>query len=220
MTVTKADVSHVTSGKRKVDIFSDADHASDFSRRSTGANASLLQGPEGSRGLIDFGSKVQPSVARSSGESDSTHVGEVAKGLSESPVTAFEHDLIVRASEKTKIAAVVAQRVCFPIQDFVAWMLEGTNLSVAVDTLKVGATVAKAITISGSSKALKIVKKTMAVDLLNLRDTLHALKIKAEHVGSSENVADMWTKAISAQTLVHLNSLIRREAGHAQLFSN
>ena len=58
------------------------------------------------------------------------------------------------------------------------------------------------------------------MDLLNLRDTLHALNIKAKHVPSSENVADMWTKAISAQTLVHLKSLIGREAGHAQLFAN
>ena len=77
-------------------------------------------------------------------------------------------------------------------------------MSIVIDTLRVDATVAKAITISGSSKALEVVRKTMAVDLLNLRDTLHALNIKAKHVPSSENVADMWTKAISAQTLVHL----------------
>ena len=180
----------------------------------------MLLGDGGSKGLIHFGSKVQPSVARSSGESESTHVGEVAKGLSESPVTILEHELIVRASEKTKVAAVVAQRVCFPTQDFIAWVLDGTNLSVKVDTLRVDATVAKAITISGSSKTLEVVRKTMAVDLLNLRDTLHALNIAAKHVPSSENVADMWTKAISAQTLVHLKSLIGREAGHAQLFAN
>ena len=47
----------------------------------------MLLGDAGSRGLVDFGSKVQPSVARSSGEAESTHVGEVAKGLSDSPIT-------------------------------------------------------------------------------------------------------------------------------------
>ena len=54
----------------------------------------------------------------------------------------------------------------------------------------------------------------MAVDLLCLKDTLHCLGIRRQHVGSAENVADMWTKAISATTLKHLNSLIGRESGY------
>ena len=148
--VTREDVARKTLA---VDIYSDADHASDFTRRSTGANGALLQGEYGSRALIDYGSKVQPSTARSSGESETTHVGEVCKGLSESPITELEHQLIVKAADKTKTASIVAQRVCFPIQDFVEWMLKDTTLTVKVDTLKLDATVARAISISGQSKA-------------------------------------------------------------------
>ena len=57
----------------------------------------------------------------------------------------------MRAVDKTKTAAIVAQRVAFPIQEFTKWMLKDTKLDVKVDTLKLDASVARAISISGQS---------------------------------------------------------------------
>ena len=96
-------------------------------------------------------------LARSSGESETTHVGEVCQGLTESPITELERDLIVKAADKTKAAAIVAQRVAFPILEFTKWMLKDTKLGVKVDTLKFDASVARAVSISGQSK--EVVKK-------------------------------------------------------------
>ena len=67
MTIAKEDIQKQT---LEIQIFSDSDHASVFGRRSTGANATLFTGEGGSKGLVDFGSKVQHSVTRSSGEAE------------------------------------------------------------------------------------------------------------------------------------------------------
>ena len=78
----------------------------------------------------------------------------------------------MKAADKTKTAAIVGQRVAFPIQEFTKWLTKETNLDVKVDTLKLDASVAWAISISGQSRALEFVRKTMAVELLSLKDTL------------------------------------------------
>ena len=70
----------------EIQIFSDSDHASVFGRRSTGANATLFTGEGGSKGLVDFGSKVQHSVTRSSGEAETTQLGETVKGLADTSI--------------------------------------------------------------------------------------------------------------------------------------
>ena len=135
--IEKDDV-HLTMTARKadsinksisVDTFSDADYASGFSRRSTGANAALMTGPSGTIAPLDFGCKVQPSTARSSGESETTHLGEVCKGLTESPITEHEHDLFLRAADRTKAAAIVAQRVAHPIHSGAGEMVDKRNRS-------------------------------------------------------------------------------------------
>jgi len=90
---------------------------------------------------------------------------------------------------------------------------------VAIENLYVDATVAKAVSIHGSSKTLEIVKKTQAVDLLNLKDNLIALGLRCRHCSTHHNVADLWTKSVSYETLKTLKHLIGRESGHKKLFS-
>ena len=209
----------VKSDQLEVQIFSDSDHASEFSRRSTGANATLLSGEAGSKGLLDFGSKVQHSVTRSSGEAETTQLGETIKGLSDAGVNADEVALVERSADKVKAAATVTQRTCYPIMDLIGWHIKGTHLRIKIENLFVDATVARAVSIHGSSKTLEIVKKTQAVDLLNLKDNLAALGLRCQHCSTHYNVADLWTKSVSYETLKALKNLIGRESGHKELFS-
>ena len=209
----------VQSDDLEVQIFSDNDHASEFSRRSTGANATLLSGEAGSKGLLDFGSKVQHSVTRSSGEAETTQLGETIKGLSDAGVNADEVALVERSADKVKAAATVTQRTCYPIMDLIGWHIKGTHLRIKIENLFVDATVARAVSIHGSSKTLEIVKKTQAVDLLNLKDNLAALGLRCQHCSTHSNVADLWTKSVNYETLKTLKNLIGRESGHQKLFS-
>ena len=154
----------------ETEIFSDADRASEFSRKSTGANGALMTSPsQSTKALFDYGCKAQPSTAKSSGESDTTHVGEVCKGMTDSAVTELEHDLIIRAADRTKTAAIVCQRVAYPIQELLKWITVERNTTIPVSKLKLDASVAKAISISGESRALPFVRKTLAVDLMALK---------------------------------------------------
>ena len=103
--------------------------------------------------------------------------------------------------------------------DLIGWHMKGTHLGIKIESLFVDATVAKAVSINGSSKTLEIVKKTQAVDLLNLKDNLAALGIRCRHCSTHHNVADLWTKSVSYETLKTIKNLIGRESGHWKLFS-
>ena len=141
------------------------------------------------------------------------------KGLAGASINEDEKMLIERASDKVKAAATITQRTCYPIIDLVDWHTRGTQLKIKIESLMVDATVARAVSVSGSSKVLEIIKKTQAVDLLNLRDNLAALGMRCQHVGTHDNLADLWTKAVPAATLEKLKDLIGREAGHEALFA-
>ena len=125
----------------------------------------------------------------------------------------------MKASNKMKAAAEVTQRTCYPIIDLIGWCTKNLDLCIRIETLYVDATVAKAVSINGSSKTLEIVKKTQAVDLLNLKDNLAALGLRCRHCSTHHNVADLWTKSVSYETLKTIKNLIGRESGHKELFS-
>ena len=142
----------------------------------------------------------------------------MCKRLTDSPVTKLEHDLIIKAADRTKTAAIVCQRVAYHIQELLKWLIVGRNITVPVSKLKLDASVARAISLSGESRAFQFVKKTMAVDLLALKDTLHNLGLTPGHAPSEYNVADLWTKAVNRPTLERLLFLIGRQGGYEKLF--
>ena len=131
----------------------------------------------------------------------------------------LEYELIMRSADRIKAAAVVCQRTAYPGQELLWWICENRNIDILVDNLMIDASVAKSIAISGESKALSFVKKTMAVDLAALRDTLRHLQLQACHVPSEFNIADLWTKAVTGSTLEKLLSLIARVEGYRKYFS-
>ena len=69
---------------RAITWCTDADHASEVKRKSTGGCIALVESTSGvSRALLDAGCKTQPSVARSSGESETTVLHDVVLDLSD-----------------------------------------------------------------------------------------------------------------------------------------
>ena len=168
--------------------------------------------------LLNYGCKAQPSTARSFGESATTHVGEVCKGITDSAVTELEHDLILRAADRTKTAAIVCQQIAYSIQELQKWITAERNITSPVSKLKLDASVATAFAISGESRALAFVRKTMEGYLMAWKETLHNLGFTPEHVPSEYNVADLWTKAVNGPTLARLLFLLGRESGYEKLF--
>ena len=196
--------------KNKYNFYCDSDHASEYARKSTSGAAGIYEGGNHSRALSDCGCKQQPSVARSSGESESGAVDQLAKsivGLDEP--TQLELEMINRCADKAKAAANCCARVGYPVIDLIEWLTKNRT-TIVVDTLYLDASVAVSVCTSGESKLLGYIKKTQAVDLLWLRDILRHLGLTPTKIGTERNVADMWTKAISRATLEKLLPLIGR----------
>ena len=75
----KVDRRDVLGKKLRQNFFSDADHATEFSRKSTCGSAAMIQG-DYSRGLIDFGCKQQNDRGTIVGRFGNISGGSVSEG--------------------------------------------------------------------------------------------------------------------------------------------
>ena len=189
--------------------FSDADHASNFARKSTSAGAAMLEGKYGTKGLLDYGCKLQPSASKSSGESETVAVDQVAKALNEDEPTKLEIELINRSADKMKATVAVCQRLIAPIGELIEWVCNDRYV-IRSETLYIDASVAVSIAISGNSRALQYVRKTQAVDVAWMHSCLVHLGVQPKKVDTSLNISDLWTKAVTRATLIVLLQLIGR----------
>ena len=155
----------------------------------------MLDGKHGTKGLLDYGCKFQPSVSKSSGESETVAVDQVAKALNEDEPTKLEIELINRSADKMKATVAVCQRLIAPIGELIEWVCNDRYV-IKSETLFIDASVAVSIAISGNSRALQYVRKTQAVDVVK--------------VDTSLNISDLWTKAVTRATLIVLLKLIGR----------
>ena len=191
--------------------YSDADHASELRRKSTGGAIGLVESSSGkSRALLDAGCKTQPSVSRSSGESESTALHELVVDLAgESRPTKLQRELVNRSADRAKALANAVARVACPLNDLAAW-LGAERFLFSTGRVFVDATVCQAVAASGESKALAHIAKSQAVDLLWLRDISRHLGLLILKVESERNVADILTKAVSRKVLEHLLPILGR----------
>ena len=102
----------------EAELFSDADHASEISRKSTSGSAALIQS-DFSSGIIDFGCKQQIMAERSSGASETTAVDQLVKALAEADPIQAEVDPIQRCADRTKAAATICTRMIYPTSELV-----------------------------------------------------------------------------------------------------
>ena len=170
----------------------------------------MLEGTQ-STAALDWSLRLQPSVARSSGESELGNVGFVIRDLVSAEVTKDEIRLVEASSDAIKTAASVLPRLVYPIQELIAFISQ-SNSRIALDVkeLALDASVAESVSTSGSSKALGILKKTMSVDLLCLRDQIRYLGLTVRHVPSADNKADLFTKPVSGKVMLLLKAAIGR----------
>ena len=106
---------------------SDADHASEIRRKSTGGAIAIIESSTGkSRAMLDAGCKTQPSVARSSGESETTALHELAIDLAdETRPTPLQREVVDRTPERKKALANTVAIVAYPVDQLVAWLSKG-----------------------------------------------------------------------------------------------
>jgi hypothetical protein len=191
--------------------YSDADHASELRRKSTGGAIGIVESSSGkSRALLDAGCKTQPSVSRSSGESESTALHELIVDLAgENRPTKLQRELVDRSADRAKALANAVARVACPLNDLAAWLGDERFL-LSTGRVYVDATVCQAVAASGESKALAHIAKSQAVDLLWLRDVSRHLGLLILKVDSERNVADLLTKAVSRKVLEQLLPILGR----------
>ena len=168
-----------------LDLWVDADHAGEPSRRSTSGWVLILRGEHGTHMPIDWASRGQAVVARSSGEAETVALHEALRG-------------IVSANRGLCASGI-------PAVDFLERALgRPVPLRVLVD-----ASVCKAAAEKGSSTRMRYISKTQEVDLFWLRDVVHRVGVELVKVTSAENVADLLTKPLDGQR----TRLLREQIG-------
>jgi hypothetical protein len=197
-------------------FYCDSDHASELSRKSTGASAALLQGPN-TTALLDYSSKAQPSVSRSSGEAESGGLHELVQSLSSQPLTKIERELIEASADKVKQAGITCQRSAYPLMHLVEFLCKDlsnderrTRAEIKANGIYVDASVAISAATRGESEVFGLISKTQAVDLLFLHDALQVMRLELIKIDSALNISDLWTKCVSQKVLETLCKLIGR----------
>ena len=124
------------------DFYSDSDHASAWSRKSTSGAAHTVEGRHGTIALVAEGSKGQPSVAKSSGEAEMKGVDEVMKAIADEPTTEVEATLIRLTAPKSKAAVGGVARIAYPTMDLLGWLSDGRGTRIEPRYLHIDASVA------------------------------------------------------------------------------
>ena len=165
-----------------LELWVDSDHAGEPGRRSTTGWALILKGGHGTTVPLDWASRKQSTVARSSGEAETValddalrHVLGVNKGLCASGIPSMD------ALEK----------------------LLGRKFKLRVF---VDAAVSKAAAEKGTSSQMKYISKTQGIDLFWLRDVVHRLDVSLEKTTTQNNLADILTKPLCGERTKMLRS--------------
>ena len=172
-----------------LEMWVDADHAGEPQRKSTTGWALLLKGRHGTRVLLDWASRKQNAVSRSSGEAETVALSEALERI---------------AGTNRGLCATG-----LPVMDALEKLL-GSSLDLRVF---VDASVSKAAAEKGTSNHMKYISKTQGVNLFWLRDIVQRLDVSLEKVDTLSNVADLLTKPLCGARTVSL----REELGVAQL---
>ena len=172
-------------------LYTDTDHASDiFTRKSTTGAALMFEGPI-TKVSVHSGAKMQPTVARSSGEAESVGVDEAVRNL------LGIHDDAAGLVHGTSRAVAAMGVPCIDLA-------ERMGLSFDTKTIRVDASVALTAITKGFSRVMAYLPKTQGVNLAFLSEVIENLGFKIEKVHTSANVADVFTKAVTKSVLAEL----------------
>ena len=167
-----------------LDLWVDSDHAEEPGRRSTSGWVLMLRGKYGAKVPLDWASRKQGAVARSSGEAETVALDEALRGI-----------------------LGVNRGLCsagLPIMDALEKIL-GVELCVRV---LVDASVCKTAAEKGTSTQMKYISKSQGVDLFWLRDVVQRAGVKLDKVGSADNLADLLTKPLHGKRVQELSEKV------------
>ena len=182
-----------------LELWVDSDHAGHADRTSTGGWVLMLRGVNGTNVAIDWASRKQATVARSSGEAETVALADavkaVAGGDAEGPRVAAQ------------LAVGVNRGLCasgIPTVDFLE-----KALGQAVPTrVMVDAAVAKAAAEKGTSRQMKHLSKAQGVELFWPRDMVTKIPLDVRKVDGENNIADVFTKALTGPRTVMIRERI------------
>ena len=181
-------------GSLWLELWVDADHAGHPDRRSTGGWILFLKGEHGTSAAIDWASRKQAMVSRSSGEAETTALNDAFKDIAAAEFA---------GKNVASVTVGVSRGLCaggLPVMDFMETALNRKiPLIVYVD-----ASVCKAAAEKGTSQQMRYLSKTQGVDLFWLRDVKRAVPVDMGKTTSAENVADAFTKALSGHRTTEL----------------
>ena len=152
-----------------MELWVDADHAGAPDRTSTSGWVLILRGAHGTLATLDWASRKQSVVARSTGESETVALHGAVKEL----VRGHEEE----TAEAATRAVGVNRGLCaggIPAVDFLEKAL-GQKVQVRVF---VDATVAKAAAEKGTSKQMRYLSKAQGVELFWLRDMVRVVPLE------------------------------------------
>ena len=167
-----------------LELWVDSDHAGEPGRRSTSGWALMLRGRYGAKAPLDWASRKQAAVARSSGEAETAVLDEALRGI-----------------------LGVNRGLCsagLPIMDALEKIL-GVNLGVRV---LVDASVCKTAAEKGTSTQMKHISKSQGVDLFWLRDIVRRTDVQLDKVSSADNLADLLTKPLHGRRVQELSETV------------
>jgi len=165
----KSVIKHSDRDQLRIAAYCDSDYAGDQdTRRSTSGWAVYLEGNDGTRSLLDWGSKTQGFVARSSAEAE-----------------------LVSASR------CVATKL-IPYSE----LLQAIGMKGPSSVLYTDSKTAMLCIAAGTSKSLRYIHKTQAVQLAWMRSVFESPEFLIEYIPTAENPADPLTKALNRVKLL------------------
>ena len=182
-----------------LELWVDSDHAGGDDRRSTGGWVLMLRGGYGTRVALDWASRKQSVVARSSGEAETVAlydaVGQVCG------------DKDGGGGAAAGLAVGVNRGLCaggLPAIDFFEKALQRSlPMRVMVD-----AAVAKAAAEKGTSRQMRYLSKAQGVELFWLRDMVNRVPLDLRKVEGTDNLADAFTKPLPGPRAAMLRGAI------------
>ena len=167
-----------------LELWVDSDHAGEPGRRSTTGWILLLRGHHGTCVPIDWASRKQATVARSSGEAE----------------TVALHDALGRVVGANRALCAAG----IPAMDAVEKIIGAkTELKVHVD-----AAVCKAAAEKGTSGQMKYISKSQGVDLFWLRNITQQLDVSLLKTDTKSNLADLLTKPLCGMRTQELRAAV------------
>ena len=179
----------------------DSDHAScPLTRRSVSGSCCQVLGDHGTRATLSAACKNQSAITTSSGAAEVCAADDLLELPQWNDHEKAEFIKQRCVASKFQSTAMTLRRAVIPALD----LLEAFDVPFKDKLMCVDASVAVTALSTGWSTLLKHLDRTMGVNLGFVAETLRKLGMTVKKIGTAENPADTFTKALARETLTPL----------------